>query len=101
MFNIVVLLQIFEMREEKEVFVFTGKMQGVSDVKVVNFDNEDEARDFANENATDYPIFSVVDTVSGDIVYSNEIADDEEEAIRISMFPDEESEEGFDYTHGN
>lgn len=89
------------MEPEKDDFVFTGRMQGSPEVQVLHFDDEDKAKNFANENASDHPIFTVVDSSTGDVVYSNEMADEEEDAIRSSMFPDEGSEEGFDYTYGD
>ncbi len=76
------------MEQEKDDFVFTGRMQGSPEVKILHFDNEDDARDFANENASEWPIFKVVDASNNETVYSDKMADDEEDAIRDSMFPD-------------
>lgn len=54
-----------------------------------HFDNESDARDFANQNLSTYNRFEVIDTENENVGYANEISEEEYEATDGALFPDE------------
>jgi len=60
------------------------------------FDDELDAHYFATDNVSTYTKYEVIDTENEEVVFSDVIADQEEEANRDMMFPNEDSKEGFD-----
>jgi len=60
------------------------------------FDDELDAKYFASDNLSTYTKYEVIDTENEEVVDSDIIAAEEEEANNDMMFPDEDSKEGFD-----
>jgi hypothetical protein len=79
------------------MFKYKGKDPETGGILSKEFQNENEARDFADENDREYPNFEIYDEEEDEIVHSTEIEEDIKAVAMENMFPDEDSEEGFDW----
>ncbi len=71
-----------EMHEQQDLPNFKPKFE------IINFDDLDEAIEYANENYYKYHDFQVLDNETNDVEYSKKLADDEMDANDDMMFPD-------------
>ena len=72
------------------MFIYTGKNPDFEKIFNKEFEKEYDSIEFANNNAFDYPIFEILDTDYDEVIYSNIIADDEEEATKDMMAPNDD-----------
>jgi len=77
-------------------YLFKGKDPETGDVLEKEFDDLDEAEEFAEENISDYPKIIIRDIDTDEIVDSDEDYQDRMNLVDDSLFPDEDSKEGFD-----
>ena len=75
------------------MFIYAGTNADSGEKLEKTFGEEYDA--FARDNVYLYPKY-IIKNEEGDIVDSNTIADEEEDASWNMMFPDDDSKEGFD-----
>lgn len=74
-------------------FYYVGRSGEPGDTSKLEkiFDDEYDATSFASENMIDYPVFNVTDEY-GDVIYSDKLAQSENDATLDDMFPEGEDD---------
>ncbi|HTE32029.1 MAG TPA: hypothetical protein VK666_16725 [Chryseolinea sp.] len=82
------------------MFLFKGYNSDTEEKYQKEFSDEYEATSFATDNAFRFPKFEVINLETNDIVFDDKESADNEATAMDGMFPDEDSEAGFDWTLG-
>ncbi len=75
------------------MYYYTGKDLETGEKIEREFEDHDEARNFADEYSREYPVYKIYDDEMEGVIYSNEIDDDANAVARENMFPEGEDNE--------
>lgn len=70
------------------MFIYQGHDRESGEKFRKEFEEENDAKEFARENCSSYPKWTVTDSEDDSIVDSDKIAEDEEDGIMDDMFPE-------------
>ncbi len=88
-------IHLLNFNDLKMKYTYTGSNPETGERKELPFEDENEAVHFARHNASEYPIYRVIDE-DDTLIDSDELAEDDDQTAWDNMFPDDESREGFD-----
>jgi hypothetical protein len=81
------------------MFFYTGKDPEAGEEIKKEFEELNDATNYADDMSTEYPVYEIYDNKTDEIVDSSEPDEDANSVAMGNMFPEgEESEEGFDWT---
>jgi hypothetical protein len=69
------------------MFIYTGKNTDTGEQLICEFDTDHEARNFIDDNLSQYPEYKVYEDEEEYVVYSNQIDDDAQASARENMYP--------------
>ena len=74
------------------MFLYKGVNPDGNDKKEIQFEDEYEAIDYARENAYSFCKYQVINLSDNEVVDSDEMSQNEEDAIMDDMFPEGQDE---------
>lgn len=75
------------------MYIYTAKSEETGEELKKEFEEHGDARDFADLNLREYPEYEVYDEEQDEIIYSNELDEDNEATARENMYPDGDEED--------